>query len=494
MAKKTITELKDYFEAGKRPTESQFDDLIDSYVHLDDNEFVNLKSSEYETKLEFPADYQIGDYVEFLGFGSIAANASGFYEISIAYTRGNIASAATHIASASHSNHDLWRECGTINKNNYVDGNDNVCFTVDVNGGLSKFRIRALKVRGNTESKMQVVIKVRAINKNQSWQALDNRGNTTETVVRQPMTNEWDLWVGNTFSPESAKIGLKVNNEGNVGIGTPLPETIFHVKAPDNRGNVDYISGLFDRNEAAGGSNKITIKYHSSADLEVNSGYTGSGFRYGNYSDFNIVNNGLSDTFGAINFITNSQVRNTIAANGNFGIGTVNPESKLDVRFEGEPKTIKFMDAANSVDTMNSMLRFTWYNDTADLGMVRGGSANIQAMAMRVNQNEVARFASNGNAAFQGKVEAKEFLVSTTPTADFVFAADYNLRNMHDLEKFISEKNHLPEIPSAQEMTENGLSVGEFQIKLLQKIEELTLYMISQSKEIENLKSKLNHG
>ena len=88
-------------------------------------------------------------------------------------------------------------------------------------------------------------------------------------------------------------------------------------------------------------------------------------------------------------------------------------------------------------------------------------------------------------------MEAKDFVVSTSPTADFVFAPDYNLRGMQDLEKFISEKQHLPEVPSAKEMTENGVTVGEFQIKLLQKIEELTLYAIIQHKELEQLKSQI---
>lgn len=120
--------------------------------------------------------------------------------------------------------------------------------------------------------------------------------------------------------------------------------------------------------------------------------------------------------------------------------------------------------------------------------MVRSGSESIEALALRINQKEIARFTPNGNAAFQGKVEAKNFVVSNTPTADFVFASDYNLKPIQDVEKFISEKNHLPEIPSAKEMSENGVEIGNFQIKLLQKIEELTLYLISQNKEIENLK------
>ncbi|WP_292009242.1 hypothetical protein [Chryseobacterium sp.] len=183
---------------------------------------------------------------------------------------------------------------------------------------------------------------------------------------------------------------------------------------------------------------------------------------------------------------------------GNVGIGSDDPQAKLDINFGGEPKTIKFMEAANGSSTMNSMMRFTWYNDTADLGIVRSGSYPIEAMAIRFNQKEVARFTPNGNASLQGKLEAKEVKVTLTPTADFVFEENYDLPKLEEVEKHIKDKKHLPEIASAKEMEKEGVNVGEFQIKLLQKIEELTLYVIEQDKklktqaeEIQNLKNQL---
>lgn len=570
MAKKTITQLKEYFKVGKRPTENQFGDLIDSYVHVD-------ASSEYTTYLNFPSDYQIGDYIEFLEFFPEMANASGLYEVSIAYTRGNIASAATHVGSVSHANPNIWRECGTVNKNNYVGDSNANGFTIDVNGYSRKFRIRATRILGVTNEIMSLVIKVRSINKNNAWNALNNKGNDPSSIRLQPMTNDWSLLVGDQSSSDSANVGLKVTKDAKLGVGTASPEAKLHVKETENLGNVNSVSALFDRNESAGGSTKIRLKYHASADMELNSGYSATGFRYGSYSDFNIINNGLYDSYAAINFVTGQMTRMNIAGNGNVaiganasnstqlltvrgiqgydeggptdgtkskallrlqssnkglgevldfgmniwpsygwiqpqnsevadafydlslnpkggnvGIGVTEPEATLDVHFPGEPKTIKFLDKINTPSTMNSMLRFTWYNDTADVGVVRSGGQAIEALALRINQKEIARFTPNGNAAFQGKVEAKNFVVSNTPTADFVFASDYNLKPIQDVEKFISEKNHLPEIPSAKEMTENGVEIGEFQIKLLQKIEELTLYLISQNKEIENLKKAVN--
>jgi len=63
---------------------------------------------------------------------------------------------------------------------------------------------------------------------------------------------------------------------------------------------------------------------------------------------------------------------------------------------------------------------------------------------------------------------------------------------LEEVENFILENNHLPEIPSEVEVTGNGINLGEMNAKLLQKIEELTLYLIEQNKEIEELKEKVN--
>jgi hypothetical protein len=82
-----------------------------------------------------------------------------------------------------------------------------------------------------------------------------------------------------------------------------------------------------------------------------------------------------------------------------------------------------------------------------------------------------------------GKLRANEVTVNTTG-ADFVFENNYKLCPLADLENFIKQHKHLPEISPAIEMQTNGMSMGEMQTRLLQKIEELTLYSIEQDKKL----------
>lgn len=84
-----------------------------------------------------------------------------------------------------------------------------------------------------------------------------------------------------------------------------------------------------------------------------------------------------------------------------------------------------------------------------------------------------------------GKINAKEVQVTATGWPDYVFEVNYSLLTLYDLESFINENHHLPEIPSAVEVEENGISMADMDARLLKKIEELTLYVIQLNKRIE---------
>lgn len=89
----------------------------------------------------------------------------------------------------------------------------------------------------------------------------------------------------------------------------------------------------------------------------------------------------------------------------------------------------------------------------------------------------------NFRLAVNGPIRAKEIVVETG-WSDFVFDPDYKLRSLKDLEVFISEHGHLPDIPSAEEGSGHGVKVGEIESKLLRKVEELTLHLIAMHKRV----------
>lgn len=129
-----------------------------------------------------------------------------------------------------------------------------------------------------------------------------------------------------------------------------------------------------------------------------------------------------------------SELDNWFNMSGNFGIGTTTPQYKFDVNG-------------------------TIHSDTLLVGTI---------------------------------LKAKEILVTNTPTADFVFDENYTLPPLSDVESYIQDNKHLPEIPSAIEMEQNGINLNELTIHLLQKVEELTLYTIEQEKRIKELENLIN--
>ncbi len=88
-----------------------------------------------------------------------------------------------------------------------------------------------------------------------------------------------------------------------------------------------------------------------------------------------------------------------------------------------------------------------------------------------------------------GTMAAREIIV-TTSGADYVFDPNYRLAPLSEVDRYIKENGHLPDIPSAEEMRQKGASVGEMQAKLLAKIEELTLHMIEVEKENQQLREQ----
>jgi len=102
------------------------------------------------------------------------------------------------------------------------------------------------------------------------------------------------------------------------------------------------------------------------------------------------------------------------------------------------------------------------------------------------------RMEANGDTEFHGTLRATKMNVDVKWWADFVFDADYELKSLAEVEAYILANKHLPNVPSEEEVLANGLDLGEMQAIQQQKIEELTLYIIQQQKQIDALLQTVN--
>lgn len=96
------------------------------------------------------------------------------------------------------------------------------------------------------------------------------------------------------------------------------------------------------------------------------------------------------------------------------------------------------------------------------------------------------------NFRIDGSLYATKIYVKTNVWSDYVFDPDYKLKSLEEIETFINENKHLPDVPSAKEVIEEGIDVAGMNAILLRKVEELTLLMIEQNKTIQELQSRLD--
>ncbi|WP_316632567.1 hypothetical protein [uncultured Flavobacterium sp.] len=215
--------------------------------------------------------------------------------------------------------------------------------------------------------------------------------------------------------------------------------------------------------------------------------------------------------------------------NGNIGIGTSSPSF---YEHGGNNKVIEVSNSNTTVHSQSHIIlssganlpnssigTLTWAlpNTSSSFKMVgyldmttdnASTSSKPSAAMVFATRNETNSFCSeqmritgSGNVGIgttnpqnkldvNGTIHSKEVKVDMIGWSDFVFKKEYNLPTLAEVEKHINEKGHLENIPSENEVLKDGINLGEMNAKLLQKIEELTLYSIQQSKEIEVLKEE----
>ncbi len=197
----------------------------------------------------------------------------------------------------------------------------------------------------------------------------------------------------------------------------------------------------------------------------------------------------------------------TIDSTGSVGVGTIAPGSRLDVRRnDGNFMLARFANTATSgdrtalIDIQNGNSTPTiWRFGVGGTGNGLGITAG-QFYIERAGIGSAFNIAANGNVGIgtlapayrlsvNGVIQAKEVRVESG-WADYVFEKGYRLMPLSEVAAYINQHQHLPGIASAKEVQENGLAVADMQTKMMEKIEELTLYVIELQQQIDELKKK----
>lgn len=157
--------------------------------------------------------------------------------------------------------------------------------------------------------------------------------------------------------------------------------------------------------------------------------------------------------------------------------------------FNGNSGTAMTISQSNNLDVKGSINTTSYYLNGSPFKESQWGNSGSNDIYFNSGKVGIGVTPSAYMLEVKGTIKACEARVNLTG-CDFVFDKKYKLMSLYDLEKFINEKKHLPEIPTAKEMEKDGAEIGMMQSKLLQKIEELTLYTIELNKKFDALKAE----
>jgi len=320
---------------------------------------------------------------------------------------------------------------------------------------------------------------------------------------------------------DNDEVHMSINDQnGRVGLGTIEPATRLNIV-----GNSDVSSsggGLiqlgtsaganigFDNNEIQARNNSVasTLSLQNSGgllDIGDDTDIDGDLILRSNGGTFRLRTAPSGSNTGDLHFVGDGDdVKMSIDdSNGRVGIGTTSPATILNVVGGtdvtgttggyiqlGESGENNLGIDNNEIQCRNNGTPQNMFIQASGGDLLLCNSANG---SVGIGITNAANIPNGYLLAVDGNVIAEEIRVELSADwwPDYVFENDYDLRTIEDLEKSIQENGHLPGIPSAKSLEEEGLNLGDMQKRMMEKIEELSLYIIQQNKEIKTLQEQV---
>ncbi len=334
-----------------------------------------------------------------------------------------------------------------------------------------------------------------------------NTGNNLFTASNIT-TGNWNVIIGPSagvnFTNQIANVAIGSNallySTGTyntaVGVGSGFG-------ASGSSGSYNTYYGAASGTNNTTGNNNVFLGYRAGYINSTGNDLTFVGYNAGNSGTTDGLSNATAIGYNAQVTASNS----LILGNGaNVGIGTTAPTALLHIYGSSSNPLLNIQ---NTTVGYYSQMAYTGTGSTFYTGVgnasetflgvpnswyIYDSTNGAMRFVIKPSGNVLIGKTSQTNAAYlldvNGSIRANAITVNTTG-ADFVFAPSYKLLTLPELNNFIQKNHHLPEITSAKEMQANGVNLGDNQIKLLQKVEELTLYLIDKDKQVKSQQQQI---